>query len=149
MTDKYNDEIIEEENQDTDDQTDDYEPEKFCTLCHRSERQAGKMIDLPNNIHICPDCMQRSFDSMNTQMQSGNFNYGDLFNMPNISMIDLNSLQNQIPNSQKIKKRSKKKEPKKVAYKDSGTWATTRYFPGSLIFTIHSAYSSPIPAFLQ
>lgn len=34
--------------------------------------------------------------------------------MPNISMIDLNSLQNQIPNSQKIKKRSKKKEPKKV-----------------------------------
>ena len=38
MTDKYNDEIIEEENQDTDDQTDDYEPEKFCTLCHRSER---------------------------------------------------------------------------------------------------------------
>lgn len=62
MTDKYNDEIIEEENQDTDDQTDDYEPEKFCTLCHRSERQAGKMIDLPNNIHICPDCMQRSFE---------------------------------------------------------------------------------------
>ena len=55
MTDKYNDEIIEEENQDTDDQTDDYEPEKFCTLCHRSERQAGKMIDLPNNIHICQD----------------------------------------------------------------------------------------------
>ena len=38
MTDKYNDEIIEEENQDTDDQTDDYEPEKFCTLCHRSDR---------------------------------------------------------------------------------------------------------------
>ena len=55
MTDKYNDEIIDEENQDTDDQTDDYEPEKFCTLCHRSESQAGKMIDLPNNIHICPD----------------------------------------------------------------------------------------------
>ena len=44
MTDKYNDEIIEEENQDTDDQTDDYEPEKFCTLCHRSERQAGKIF---------------------------------------------------------------------------------------------------------
>ena len=105
MTDKYNDEIIEEENQDTDDQTDDYEPEKFCTLCHRSERQAGKMIDLPNNIHICPDCMQRSFDSMNTQMQSGNFNYGDLFNMPNISMIDLSSFQNQMGQQPKPKKK--------------------------------------------
>ena len=112
MTDKYNDEIIEEENQDTDDQTDDYEPEKFCTLCHRSERQAGKMIDLPNNIHICPDCMQRSFDSMNTQMQSGNFNYGDLFNMPNISMIDLSSFQNQMGQQPKPKKKkSEKKDP--------------------------------------
>ena len=112
MTDKYNDEIIEEENQDTDDQTDDYEPEKFCTLCHRSERQAGKMIDLPNNIHICPDCMQRSFDSMNTQMQSGNFNYGDLFNMPNISMIDLSSFQNQMGQQPKPKKKkSEKKAP--------------------------------------
>ena len=112
MTDKYNDEIIDEENQDTDDQTDDYEPEKFCTLCHRSERQAGKMIDLPNNIHICPDCMQRSFDSMNTQMQSGNFNYGDLFNMPNISMIDLSSLQNQMGQQPKPKKKkSEKKAP--------------------------------------
>ncbi len=112
MTDKYNDEIIEEENQDTDDQTDDYEPEKFCTLCHRSERQAVKMIDLPNNIHICPDCMQRSFDSMNTQMQSGNFNYGDLFNMPNISMIDLSSFQNQMGQQPKPKKKkSEKKDP--------------------------------------
>ena len=112
MTDKYNDEIIDEENQDTDDQTDDYEPEKFCTLCHRSESQAGKMIDLPNNIHICPDCMQRSFDSMNTQMQSGNFNYGDLFNMPNISMIDLSSLQNQMGQQPKPKKKkSEKKDP--------------------------------------
>ena len=112
MTDKYNDEIIEEENQDTDDQTDDYEPEKFCTLCHRSERQAGKMIDPPNNRHICPDCMQRSFDSMNTQMQSGNFNYGDLFNMPNISMIDLSSFQNQMGQQPKPKKKkSEKKDP--------------------------------------
>ena len=112
MTDKYNDEIIEEENQDTDDQTDDYEPEKFCTLCHRSERQAGKMIDLPTNIHIWPDCMQRSFDSMNTQMQSGNFNYGDLFNMPNISMIDLSSFQNQMGQQPKPKKKkSEKKDP--------------------------------------
>ena len=112
MTDKYNDEIIDEEKQDTDDQTDDYEPEKFCTLCHRSESQAGKMIDLPNNIHICPDCMQRSFDSMNTQMQSGNFNYGDLFNMPNISMIDLSSLQNQMGQQPKPKKKkSEKKDP--------------------------------------
>ena len=86
--------------------------EKVCFICHRPESVTGKMIDLPNNIHICPDCMQRSFDSMNTQMQSGNFNYGDLFNMPNISMIDLSSLQNQMGQQPKPKKKkSEKKNP--------------------------------------
>ena len=94
------------------DDEDDHEPEKFCSLCHRSERQTGKMIDLPNNIHICPDCMQRSFDSMNQQMNNGNFNYGDLFNMPNISMIDLTNFQNPINQPKKAKKKKEKaKEP--------------------------------------
>lgn len=108
MSDKYDDEIIEEEMDDEDD----HEPEKFCSLCHRSERQTGKMIDLPNNIHICPDCMQRSFDSMNQQMNNGNFNYSDLFNMPNISMIDLTNFQNPINQPKKVKKKKEKaKEP--------------------------------------
>ena len=94
------------------DDEDDHEPEKFCSLCHRSERQTGKMIDLPNNIHICPDCMQRSFDSMNQQMNNGNFNYGDLFNMPNISMIDLTNFQNPVNQPKKAKKKKEKaKEP--------------------------------------
>ncbi len=93
----------------TEDSKDEYE--KVCFLCRRPESVAGQMIDLPNNIHICTECMQKSFDTMN----QGNLNYQDLMsNIPNISMIDLSSLQNQIPNSQKIKKRSKKKEPKKT-----------------------------------
>ncbi len=111
MSDKYNDDIIEEEIQNEDDDNK-YEPEKFCTLCRRSEKQAGKMIDLPNNIHICSDCMQKSFDSMNQQMSSSNFNYNDLFNMPNISMIDLSSLQNPAQHQKvKPKKKEKKAEP--------------------------------------
>ena len=111
MPDKYNDDIIEEEIQNEDDDNK-YEPEKFCTLCRRSEKQAGKMIDLPNNIHICSDCMQKSFDSMNQQMSSSNFNYNDLFNMPNISMIDLSSLQNPTQHQKvKPKKKEKKAEP--------------------------------------
>lgn len=87
------------------------EYEKVCFLCRRPESAAGQMIDLPNHIHICTECMQKSFDTMN----QSNINYQDLMsNMPNISMIDLSSLQNQIPNSQKIKKKAKKKEPKKA-----------------------------------
>ena len=113
MADKYEDEILEGEVSDDDDQEENKkEPEKYCTLCHRAESQVGKMIDLPNNIHICPDCMQRSFDSMNQQMQTGNFNYGDLLNMPNVSMIDLCSFQNQMGQQKKPKKKkAEKKEP--------------------------------------
>ena len=87
--------------------------EKICFMCRRPESKAGKMIDLPNDIHICTDCMQRSFDTMN----NSNINYDELMrNMPNISMIDLSSLQNQIPNRQKVKK--KQEAPKeKVAPK--------------------------------
>ena len=50
--------------------------------------QAGKMIELPNNIHICNDCMQKSFDTMTQQMNNG-LNLNDLLNMPNVSMINL------------------------------------------------------------
>lgn len=85
-------------------QTDEYE--KICFLCRRPESKAGKMIALPSNIYICADCMQKSFDSMNNV----NINYNDLMqNMPNISMIDLSSLQDRIPN-QKIKPKAKAKK---------------------------------------
>lgn len=110
MSDKYEDEVTLEE--DCEDQEDHkHEPEKFCTLCRRSERQAGRMIDLPNNIHICSDCMQKSFDTMNTQMNNGNFNYSDLFNMPGVSMIDLGSFQNQMNQPKKAPKKKKEAKP--------------------------------------
>ena len=86
--------------------------EKICFMCRRPESKAGKMIDPPNNIHICTDCMQRSFDTMN----NSTINYDELMknipNMPNISMIDLSSLQNQIPNRQKVKKRQEQPKEK-------------------------------------
>ena len=41
---------------------DDYED--ICYICRRPESVAGKMIHLPNNICICNDCMQKTFDSM-------------------------------------------------------------------------------------
>ncbi len=92
-----------------DNEKDEYE--KVCFLCRRPESVAGQMIDLPNHIHICTECMQKSFDTMN----QSNLNYQDLMShMPNIGMIDLSTLQNQIPNSQRIKKKAKKKEPEKA-----------------------------------
>ena len=86
------------------------EYEKFCFLCHRPESQAGKMIELPNNIHICNDCMQKSFDTMTQQMNNG-MNLSDLLNMPNVSMINLGSFQDSIPRTHKVKKKKEGAKP--------------------------------------
>ncbi|MDD3219643.1 MAG: ATP-dependent Clp protease ATP-binding subunit ClpX [Lachnospiraceae bacterium] len=93
------------------DKEDKEEYEKICFLCRRPESKAGKMIDLPNHIHICSDCMQKSFDAM----QNSNINYNDLMNMPNVNMMDLSALQDRIPQNQKIKKKKEKKVEEKPA----------------------------------
>ena len=92
------------------------EYEKYCFMCKRPESKAGKMIELPGNIHVCADCMQKSFDTM----QNINLNYNDLMKNlpPNISMIDLSSLRNQIPPQPKVKKKEEKKEQKEFSIKD-------------------------------
>ena len=48
--------------------------ERVCMLCRRPESKVSSMISLPNNICICSDCMQKSFDSMN----NSNINYDAL-----------------------------------------------------------------------
>lgn len=40
--------------------------EEICYLCKRPESTAGKMIHIPNNICICTECMQKSFDVINS-----------------------------------------------------------------------------------
>lgn len=89
----------------------DNEYEKICYICRRPESKAGKMIGMPNNIYICADCMQRTFDSIN----NSGINYDDMmkmYNMPGFGNMNFNDVNMDIPNKQKIKK--KKKEEKKV-----------------------------------
>ncbi len=85
--------------------------EKVCFLCRRPESVTGPMIGLPNDIHICSDCMQKSFDAM----KNSNINYKDLMNLTSANVIDLSTLYGQVPQNQKIKKKEpKKKEPAKA-----------------------------------
>ncbi len=86
-------------------------PEKYCFMCRRPESKAGRMIELPGNIHVCADCMQKSFDTM----QNSNLNLNQLMQNlpPNMSFIDLSALRNQIPPQPKEKKKEEKKEPEK------------------------------------
>ena len=102
MSENYNDDEIIDSSEDTEKKRN--KSEKFCFLCRRPESKAGPMIELPNNIHVCTDCMQKSFNSMNQQFNEGKFNYSDLLNMPNVSMIDLGSFQNPVQQPKKEKK---------------------------------------------
>ena len=56
----------------------DDEYEKVCFICRRPESVAGKMIELPNHICVCNDCMQKSFDAMS----NGPIDYSQLMNIP-------------------------------------------------------------------
>ena len=38
--------------------------EDICFLSRSPDSKVGKMLHLPNNIHICQNCMQKVFDSM-------------------------------------------------------------------------------------
>ena len=111
MSEEQNKNIVDDTNKNND-------YEDICYICPRPESVAGKMIHIQQGICICNDCMQKTFDTMNT----GGFNMGDIMNMnmgkmPNISMINLADLQGGIPQSQKIKKK-KPKEKKEEAVLD-------------------------------
>ena len=86
------------------DSDDDYE--KICFICRRPESVAGKMIELPNHICVCNDCMQKSFDAMN----SGQIDYSQLMNMPSVQVMNMADLENMIPKQQKVKKKKEGEE---------------------------------------
>lgn len=68
-----------EYNNDNNNYNDD-EYEKICYLCRRPESKTGKMITMMGGMHICPDCMQ---NTMNTLMSSGMMD-ADLKEMENM-----------------------------------------------------------------
>ncbi len=90
----------------SDEKDDEYE--KVCFICRRPESVAGKMIDLPNHISVCSDCMQKSFDAMN----NGNIDYSQLMNMPGIQIMNMSDLEQVIPKKQKLKKKKEGEERK-------------------------------------
>lgn len=80
--------------------------EKYCYLCRRPESKVGKLIYMPNDINICQDCMQKTFDSFS----GGGMQFMDMSNFPNMNMNQFMPVDD-IPQRQKVKK---KKENKKV-----------------------------------
>ena len=101
-----NDEFKEVDSNDTEDVKDTNDYEDICYMCRRTESVAGKMIHIQPNLCICNDCMQKTFDSMNSGFPGMGMNM-DFSKMPNISMINLSDLQGEIPR----RKNQKRKKP--------------------------------------
>ena len=78
--------------------------ERICYICRRPESKTGPMVQMPGGIHMCHDCMQKAFDSLN---QSGM----DLSRFPGMPYMNLGDMAGfvqpePIPQRQKIKKKS-------------------------------------------
>ena len=83
--------------------------ERYCFLCHRPESVTGKLIDLPNNISICSDCMNKSFEAMN----NSNLDISKLMNTPGVQFLNVSDLDSIMPKQKKVKRKKpgEKKTP--------------------------------------
>lgn len=86
--------------------------EKICYVCRRTESKAGPMIDMPGGMCLCHDCMQKAFDSV---LKSG-VDFSKIQNMPYMNMnlndfSNLNMPQTEIPQKQRVKKKSDQPKP--------------------------------------
>ncbi|MBQ2642553.1 MAG: ATP-dependent Clp protease ATP-binding subunit ClpX [Eubacterium sp.] len=91
------------------------EYEKVCYVCRRPESKAGHMVNMPGNIHICQDCLQKSFDSMShmgMNMTISKDELEELLKSPGVHMMTPEDFRNSVPEKQKIKKKSKDDEKK-------------------------------------
>ena len=95
-------EEVQGEVEDTKKEDDEYE--KVCFICRRPESVTGKMIELPNHISVCKDCMQKSFDAMS----SGQIDYSQLMNMPGVQVFNMADMEQQVPKRQKLKKKKER-----------------------------------------
>lgn len=95
-----------------DNKKDDNKYEKICYMCRRPESKTGTMISMPGGIDICPDCIQKTFNSMQSMDIS---KLSGKMNMDDIKNIDLGSLNipnmnvNPIPERARVKKRDEKR----------------------------------------
>lgn len=82
--------------------------EQYCSMCRRPESKCGKLMNLPGGLNICPDCMQKSFD---TFKHSGI----DINSLPKIPLgrIDLSNLNlgGMQPGQGVKKKKAEEKKP--------------------------------------
>ena len=81
------------------------EYEEYCQMCRRPASIAGKMIHMPNELCVCGDCLQKTFDSIN----GGNFPYMEMLSI-DPSMFRFGGEFQKMPKVKKKAKAAKEKE---------------------------------------
>jgi len=85
--------------------------EEVCYMCRRPESVTGKLMRIPNNICICQECMQKTFDTIN----NNGMPYGDIMNHMNPAFMSFANMQ-EVPERQKLKKKQPKEEEPEKEY---------------------------------
>ncbi len=99
-----------------DNKKDDDKYERICYLCRRPESKCGKIISIPGGFDICDDCLQKTFDSMPTNLGSMDMSKMPGMGFPNISFVNLDGMQGDIPKRQKLKKKPKEDDKDKKPF---------------------------------
>jgi len=64
---------------------------EYCVMCRRPDTSAGKMIHLPGNLCVCPDCMQKMMDF------AGKLDLSNLQGSPLMNQDLMNLFRGQVP----------------------------------------------------
>lgn len=124
MSDKNNiDEMNKEPVEPKDDNNGGYE--RICYMCHRPESKVDKMITIPNNITICSDCMQKTFDQIGMQ---------GIPQVPGMEIINLGAMGMEPPTEfqERHKVKTKKKEKKEKPVLDINHLPAPHVIKGNL-----------------
>ncbi len=106
-----------------DDNTNNYE--KICYMCHRPESKVEKLITIPNNITICSDCMQKTFDQIGMQ---------GMPTYPGMEILNLGAMGMEPPTEfqERHKVKTKKKEKKETPILDINQLPAPHVIKGNL-----------------
>ena len=93
------------------------EYEKICFVCRRPESKTGRQVTMPGGITICQDCMQRTFDAIESNGMELN---GIDLNGMNLYGTNTTGNNDQSGNDQKSDKGDTPAETEKQDNKDNG-----------------------------
>ncbi len=62
--------------------------ERFCAMCGRSEKEAGRLTEFPDGIRVCGSCLQKSVDEVRNRTDFKQI----LGKIPNVSFLNLGDI---------------------------------------------------------